>query len=71
MTTDDHIKTMYVCTTAWEHEIGEEPDTTIYRSERDLLNAKRCPESDNYPCGIVEIECRVKRVIKPRRMQNA
>jgi nickel-dependent lactate racemase len=53
------IKTVYVCETDWEIEIGETSDIVIYPSIKSLKKHRQCWKE----CGIVELEVRKKRSI--------
>lgn len=55
-----HLKA-YVCTTSIDTDLAMgAPDTTIYRTLRDLKSKRDCWKE----CGIYELEITVKRVVR-------
>lgn len=58
---DDHVATGFMCGVDFNYELGQAlGGNTIFPSEADLIANKGCTDE----CGIVEVEVRLKRVIK-------
>jgi hypothetical protein len=57
----ERIVTGFMCKVDWDHELGEAlGGNIIYPSQADLVANKKCTDQ----CGMVEVEIRLKRVIK-------
>lgn len=57
-------KKFYVCSTAWDHEVGQ-TDVLFFTSKKALQQAMDC---SNNECGIVEV---TGKLIKPPRRSKA
>jgi hypothetical protein len=61
MKNDDRVVTGFMCKVDWDHELGAAlGGNTVFASEADLIANKKCTDE----CGIVEVEVRLKRVIR-------
>lgn len=56
-------KTGYMCGVDFQHHI-EGDDATIFASVKQLKRDKKC----THQCGIVEVEVRVKKWVKPQNI---
>lgn len=61
MKNEDRVVTGFMCKVDWDHELGAAlGGNNIFASEADLIANKKCTDE----CGIVEVEVRLKRVIR-------
>lgn len=67
MNTGDTVDKLYMCSTDFDHELGNAAGgTKLYASLEDLQEnnpCTTCPKSDS-PCGIYEVEVRLVKVIQ-------
>lgn len=52
----------YVCGIAWQHELGER-DVVVYETAYRCGKIEKCTQH----CGIVEVEIRLKRWVRPQK----
>lgn len=61
MKNEDRVVAGFMCKVDWDHELGAAlGGNNIFASEADLIANKKCTDE----CGIVEVEVRLKRVIR-------
>jgi hypothetical protein len=57
------VKRAFVCGVAWQHELGE-TDIKLHPSLESLWREHKCTDK----CGVVEVEVRLVRWVKPQSL---
>jgi hypothetical protein len=58
----------YMCKVDFDHELGHSMGgSTVYPSVKDLKKHRKCVTGNDAPCGIVEVEVRVRRIVRDDR----
>lgn len=54
----------YVCSTAFDHEIGKARCVKVYRDEESLRADRVCVAPEELCCGVYEVEITLLRVVQ-------